>query len=113
MWEIESTGYMTPESRWYKLLGRNINRDIDNCRPVIFRNTKTQEKRKYVPYYTCCNTSHGTVFTCSGCGAVIVGNMLDDFDCSVSYTDAASFCANCGARIIRDATYLELRNESL
>lgn len=101
MWEIESTGYMTSKSTWYKLFGRNINRDIDNHKLITFKDNQTQEKRIYAPYQTCYNIGNDILFICSSCGAFIRGTMLDDFDDSINYSDGASYCGNCGARIIR------------
>ena len=49
----------------------------------------------------CYNEGSYRIFVCSNCKAVIIGVMIDDFDYAIKYPRVASYCSNCGARIIR------------
>lgn len=49
----------------------------------------------------CYNKGSNKIFICSNCGAIVIGVMIDDFDCAIEYTKAARYCSNCKAKIIR------------
>lgn len=49
----------------------------------------------------CYNKGSDKIFICSNCNAVIIGVMIDDFDCAIEYTKVAQYCSNCRAKIIR------------
>lgn len=49
----------------------------------------------------CYNKGSNEIFICSNCSAIIIGVMIDDFDCAIKYTKAAHYCGNCGAEIFR------------
>lgn len=49
----------------------------------------------------CYNKGSDEIFICSNCGAIIIGVMIDDFDCAIEYTKAAQYCSNCRAKIIK------------
>lgn len=49
----------------------------------------------------CYNKGSNEIFICSNCGAIIIGVMIDDFDCAIEYAKVAQYCSNCKAKIIR------------